>query len=105
VLTGAGTAIALIGMVTSFQVSAAVAAQNAEIAANIAAADAAAASGVNDRGQGVRVLDPSLLPEIVIPTPAPRAPSSAAQSAPAAPAPAPARPAPQADGNTGGSGG
>ena len=98
-LTGAGTAIALIGMVTGFQVSAAVAEQQAQGEAQAQAAVDAAATGSHTRSFAARVLDPSLLPtpEPVAPRPAPPAPRAAA------PAPAPA-PAP-ADGSTGGSGG
>jgi len=119
-LTGAGTAIALIGMVTGFQISAAHAEQQAAAAAVV---DAAPAS-VPARALAVRVLDASLLPE---PVAAPAAPSSTssgstssrsgggtaapAPAAPARPAPAPApaapapAPAPPADGTTAGSGG
>ena len=116
-LTGAGTAIAMIGMITSFQLSAAAAEQQAQLDAAAVAATTANAGAV--RGQAVRVLDPSLLPEIVVAAPvvAPAAPASttgsrsgssaAAPAAPAAPAPAPApaQPAPPADGTTAGSGG
>lgn len=111
-LTGAGTAIALISMVTAFQISAAVAEQQAQAEA-IASPTVAA---TNVRAQAVRVLDPSLLPEIVAAAPvaAPSTNSSsssgstaAAPAAPAAPAPAPApaQPAPPANGTTAGSGG
>lgn len=112
-LTGAGTAIAMIGMITGFQLSAAAAEQQAQLDA--AAATATAASSTVARGQAVRVLDPSLLPEIVVAAPA-AAPvtssrsgsSAAAPAAPAAPPPAPAAPAapaPPANGTTAGSGG
>jgi hypothetical protein len=102
-LTGAGTAIALIGMVTAFQFSAAVAADQAEADAQTQAAVAAEAAATDVRGQAVRVLDASLLPEVVIAPPVTIAPVRSAAAAPAAPA-APAAAAP-ADGSTGGSGG
>lgn len=113
-LTGAGTAIAMIGMITGFQLSAAAAEQQAQLDA--AATAATATDQATVRGQAVRVLDPSLLPEIVVAAPAaaPVASSgsrtgsgSAAPAAPAAPAPAPApaQPAPPANGTTAGSGG
>lgn len=116
-LTGAGTAIAMIGMITSFQLSASMAEQQAQLDATAVAAETT--SPTVARGQAVRVLDPSLLPEIVVATPVEAsAPSSASRSrpasssvstapaAPAAPAPAaPAQPAPPADGTTAGSGG
>jgi hypothetical protein len=111
-LTGAGTAIAMIGMVTGFQISAAVAEQQAQLDAAAVAATTAAPANV--RGQAVRVLDASLLPEIVVAAPVadPAASSgtrssstAAAPAAPAAPAPAPAQPAPPANGTTAGSGG
>lgn len=114
-LTGAGTAIAMIGMITGFQLSAAAAEQQAQVDA--AATAAATASSTATRGQAVRVLDPSLLPEIVVAAPtaatpaAPTASASRSSSAPAAPAapaappPAPAQLAPPANGTTAGSGG
>ncbi len=104
-LTGAGTVIALIGMVTGFQVAGTIAEQQAQADAQVQAAEA---TGTHVRGQAVRVLDPSLLPEIVVAPPvavAPVSSGSSAPAAPAAPAPSPAQPAPPADGNTGGSGG
>lgn len=111
-LTGAGTAIAMIGMITGFQISAAAAEQQAQVDA--AATAAATASSTATRGQAVRVLDPSLLPEIVVVAATPAAPTAsasrsssapAAPAAPAAPPPAPAQPAPPANGTTAGSGG
>jgi 2-oxoglutarate dehydrogenase E2 component (dihydrolipoamide succinyltransferase) len=110
-LTGAGTAIAMIGMVTGFQISAAAAEQQAQLDAAAVATTTAAPANV--RGQAVRVLDASLLPEIVAAPVAASTTSSgtrssstaAAPAAPAAPAPAPAQPAPPANGTTAGSGG
>ncbi len=113
-LTGAGTAIAMIGMITGFQLSAAAAEQQAQVDAAAAVATTTTSAV---RGQAVRVLDPTLLPEIVVAAPVAAAvPSSSgtrsgssaaapAAPAPPAPAPAPAQPAPPANGTTAGSGG
>lgn len=106
-LTGAGTAIAMISMVTAFQVAAVAAEQQAQADAAVVAATTTAS---NVRGQAVRVLDASLLPEIVAAAPVATAATNsgsnaAAPAAPAAPAPAPAQPAPPANGTTAGSGG
>ncbi len=107
-LTGAGTAIAMISMVTAFQVAAVAAEQQAQADAAVVATTTVAPTNV--RGQAVRVLDASLLPEIAAPASVATASTSsgssaAAPAAPAAPAPAPAQPAPPANGTTAGSGG